>query len=239
MNFLRLIQKGQNLCQHFFCPIYWDTLQCPTDFWHIPLGFSTARTACLMRVLQFSSICFSSFQNHIKAWPELPLTIYCKALYSFYLITKHLLSSNLSFIKYSTSHHQKQSLFYVRSAYPERQGTSSIFLQANPLCRPWKRTRQHRHRGQHKTAAYHCLVPVPLWWTGSIKNYFHVWENGFIIKQWKNRNLKEVTLILYVLHDDDGMWQFLCGNTHETDEAKFVSLKWDFERNFCYDIFCS
>ena len=32
--------------------------------------------------------------------------------------------------------------------------------------------------------------------------------------------------ILYVSHDeDDGMWQFLCGKTHETDEAKLVSLK--------------
>lgn len=32
--------------------------------------------------------------------------------------------------------------------------------------------------------------------------------------------------ILYVSHDeDDGMWQFLCGKAHETDEAKLVSLK--------------
>lgn len=31
---------------------------------------------------------------------------------------------------------------------------------------------------------------------------------------------------MYVSHDeDDGMWQFLCGKTHETDEAKLVSLK--------------
>ena len=29
--------------------------------------------------------------------------------------------------------------------------------------------------------------------------------------------------ILCVSHDeDDGMWQFLCGGTHETDEAKLV-----------------
>ena len=36
--------------------------------------------------------------------------------------------------------------------------------------------------------------------------------------------------ILYVSHDeDDGMWQFLCGGTHETDEAKLVSLKWVFD----------
>lgn len=36
--------------------------------------------------------------------------------------------------------------------------------------------------------------------------------------------------ILYVSHDeDDGMWQFLCGETHETDEAKVVSLKFAFE----------
>ena len=32
--------------------------------------------------------------------------------------------------------------------------------------------------------------------------------------------------ILYVSHnEDDGMWQFLCGKAHETDEAKLVSLK--------------
>lgn len=24
---------------------------------------------------------------------------------------------------------------------------------------------------------------------------------------------------------DDGMWQFLCGSTHDTDEARLVSLK--------------
>ena len=36
--------------------------------------------------------------------------------------------------------------------------------------------------------------------------------------------------ILYVSHDeDDGMWQFLCGETHEIDEAKLVSLKWVFD----------
>lgn len=36
--------------------------------------------------------------------------------------------------------------------------------------------------------------------------------------------------ILYVSHDeDDGMWQFLCGETHETDEANLVSLKWVFD----------
>ncbi len=25
------------------------------------------------------------------------------------------------------------------------------------------------------------------------------------------------------------MWQFLCGKTHKTDEAKLVSLKWVFD----------
>ncbi len=36
--------------------------------------------------------------------------------------------------------------------------------------------------------------------------------------------------ILYVSHDEeDGMWQFLCGRTHEIEEAKLVSLKWVFE----------
>lgn len=32
--------------------------------------------------------------------------------------------------------------------------------------------------------------------------------------------------VLYVSHDeDDGMWQFLCGQSHELDEARVVSLK--------------
>ena len=36
--------------------------------------------------------------------------------------------------------------------------------------------------------------------------------------------------ILFVSHDeDDGMWQFLCGKAHETDDAKLVSLKSVFE----------
>lgn len=36
--------------------------------------------------------------------------------------------------------------------------------------------------------------------------------------------------ILYVSHDeDDGMWQFLCGKGHETDEAMLVSLRYVFE----------
>lgn len=31
--------------------------------------------------------------------------------------------------------------------------------------------------------------------------------------------------ILYVTHDeDDGMWQFLCGEKHATEEARIVSL---------------
>ena len=31
--------------------------------------------------------------------------------------------------------------------------------------------------------------------------------------------------ILYVSHDeDDGMWQFLCGKAHETDEAKLALI---------------
>lgn len=31
--------------------------------------------------------------------------------------------------------------------------------------------------------------------------------------------------VLYVSHDEDGTWQFLCGRTHEANEAKLVSLK--------------
>ena len=36
--------------------------------------------------------------------------------------------------------------------------------------------------------------------------------------------------ILFASHDeDDGMWQFLCGHTHETDEARIISLLAAFE----------
>lgn len=36
--------------------------------------------------------------------------------------------------------------------------------------------------------------------------------------------------ILYVSHDeDDGMWQFLCGETHNEEEAMLVSLKYVFD----------
>lgn len=38
--------------------------------------------------------------------------------------------------------------------------------------------------------------------------------------------------ILYVSHDeDDGIWQFLCGRQHETDDARLVSLKWVFDHD--------
>lgn len=40
--------------------------------------------------------------------------------------------------------------------------------------------------------------------------------------------------ILYVSHDeDDGMWQFLCGQKHKVDEARLVSLKevFDFDNS--------
>ena len=31
--------------------------------------------------------------------------------------------------------------------------------------------------------------------------------------------------ILYISHDeDDGMWQFLCGKTHKTDDARIAFL---------------
>ena len=36
--------------------------------------------------------------------------------------------------------------------------------------------------------------------------------------------------IMYVSHDeDDGMWQFLSGDKHETHEARIISLKSAFE----------
>ena len=30
--------------------------------------------------------------------------------------------------------------------------------------------------------------------------------------------------VLYASHDDDGMWQFLCGRIHSEEEARIVSL---------------
>ncbi|MCL2296631.1 MAG: hypothetical protein FWC29_06100 [Methanomassiliicoccaceae archaeon] len=37
--------------------------------------------------------------------------------------------------------------------------------------------------------------------------------------------IRDHQAILYASHDeDDGMWQFLCGKTHETSEAMIVSL---------------
>lgn len=45
--------------------------------------------------------------------------------------------------------------------------------------------------------------------------------------------------ILYVAHDDDGMWQFLCGRNHTGDEARVVSLGEIFARdNTLADIAC-
>lgn len=38
--------------------------------------------------------------------------------------------------------------------------------------------------------------------------------------------MKDNTPILYASHDeDDGMWQFLCGQEHKTEEAMTVSLE--------------
>lgn len=36
--------------------------------------------------------------------------------------------------------------------------------------------------------------------------------------------LDEGKPILYVSHDEDGSWQFLCGGTHKEEEARIVSL---------------
>jgi hypothetical protein len=36
--------------------------------------------------------------------------------------------------------------------------------------------------------------------------------------------LEEGKPILYVSHDEDGYWQFLCGRHHKEDEARIVSL---------------
>lgn len=36
--------------------------------------------------------------------------------------------------------------------------------------------------------------------------------------------LDEGKPVLYVSHDDDGFWQFLCGSTHSEADARIVSL---------------
>ena len=41
-----------------------------------------------------------------------------------------------------------------------------------------------------------------------------------------NHILEQDADILYVSHDeDDGMWQFLCGGSHDITDAKLVSLE--------------
>ena len=41
-----------------------------------------------------------------------------------------------------------------------------------------------------------------------------------------NHVIDEGQPILYVTHDaDDGCWQFLCGKTHSTEDAKIVALE--------------
>ena len=38
--------------------------------------------------------------------------------------------------------------------------------------------------------------------------------------------LEEGAEILYVSHDaEDGMWQFLCGQTHEAEDARLLALE--------------
>lgn len=36
--------------------------------------------------------------------------------------------------------------------------------------------------------------------------------------------LEENKPILYVSHDEDGYWQFLCGGNHKEEDARVVSL---------------
>ena len=36
--------------------------------------------------------------------------------------------------------------------------------------------------------------------------------------------LEEGKPILFVSHDEDGYWQFLCGSNHKVDDARIVSL---------------
>ena len=36
--------------------------------------------------------------------------------------------------------------------------------------------------------------------------------------------LEENKPILYVSHDEDGYWQFLCGGAHQEEDARIVSL---------------
>ena len=40
-----------------------------------------------------------------------------------------------------------------------------------------------------------------------------------------NHVLNKEEPITYITHDEDGMWQFLCGKEHTTDDARIVSLE--------------
>ena len=37
--------------------------------------------------------------------------------------------------------------------------------------------------------------------------------------------IEENKPILYIKHDDDGDWQFLCGVTHTTEDGRIIALK--------------
>ncbi|MCH5203222.1 MAG: hypothetical protein J1F03_00665 [Oscillospiraceae bacterium] len=41
--------------------------------------------------------------------------------------------------------------------------------------------------------------------------------------------LNEERPILHVTHDEDGYWQFLCGDNHNEDEAKIIALSEAYE----------
>lgn len=61
-------------------------------------------------------------------------------------------------------------------------------------------------------------------------------ENKFTFKDEPNTAsitcvhiLDENEHILYVSHDDDGYWQFLCDKDHNTEDAKVVALQTIYE----------
>ncbi len=61
---------------------------------------------------------------------------------------------------------------------------------------------------------------------GNKKNAFKFKENGDTAVLTCTHVIEENKSVLYVSHDNDGDWQFLCGqDNHSEENAKVISLK--------------
>ncbi len=58
----------------------------------------------------------------------------------------------------------------------------------------------------------------------NIKNEFPFKDNQNTAVFICTHIIEEGKPILYVTHDNDGYWQFLCGDSHTEEQAKIVSL---------------